>query len=135
MAASTSISRASSTGLSVGWRLIDQKSGVSGSNTRVRNWSSARSRSASARITASMFRATSFSAETMSIGAMVPTSTRVRLLRSDSSARASDWRWTSRNELAYTSCQYALRTVRSVETTVRRRSMSERSRLARLPAI
>ena len=85
---------------------MDQKSGVSrGSNTRVRNWSSARSRSASARITASMFRATSFSASTMSMGAMVPTSTRVRLLRSDSSARASDWRCTSRNDRANTRSQ------------------------------
>ena len=104
-AASTSISRASSTGLSLGCRLTLQKAGVSGSSITARNRSSARSTSASARITVSVFLATSASAATMSIGAMVPTSTRVRLLRSDSCASSSDWRWTSRNDRANTSCQ------------------------------
>ena len=115
VASSTSSRRAAINGASVGWRCTTQKSGAAGSRISVRSRSSARASCASARMTASWLRATSASASTMSIGAIVPAATRARLLRSDSSASASDCRCTSRNATAKTGSHYAFRTLRSVE--------------------
>jgi len=92
-------------GSSVSSRRMDQKSGVVGSKTRARRASSARVTAASASSTASSRCATSASASTMSIGAMVPISTRDRLFRSDSCASSSDWRWTLSELIAYARSQ------------------------------
>ena len=67
-----------------------QKSGIAGSKTSARSVSSAVAILAWATMTASSRAATSDSASTMSIGGVVPISTRERVLRSDSCARSSD---------------------------------------------
>ncbi len=59
-----------------------QNSGGFGSKISARSWSSAASICDAATMAASSLRATSASAPTTSIGAIVPTSTRVRLSRS-----------------------------------------------------
>ncbi len=86
--------------LSVGSIFTVQKSADAGSKMSARSVSSARSMAASATITASSRWATSASASTMSIGAMVPISTRALLFLSDSRARSSDWRVTASDSIA-----------------------------------
>ena len=127
-AASVSTGRGSKTAGVVGSISMLQKSGAFGSNTSVRSRSAARSTLAPATITASSRRATSACASTMSIGAMVPISTRERLLRSDSRARSSDWRATSSEPFVYFRSMYALLTARMVDRIVWRSEMSETSR-------
>jgi hypothetical protein len=67
----------------------------------------------------------------MSMGAMVPTSTRVRLSRSVCRARSSEACATPRLKRAPTRVQYALRTCRIVVTTCWRSWTSEISRFLR----
>ena len=98
----------------------------------VRNASSDLLTRASAVMTASERRATSASASTTSIGAIVPISTFDRLLRRDSLARSSDWRATCREATAALRFQYAYFTLRTVISTVWWSSMSDRSRFIRL---
>ena len=89
-AASTSTSWARKVGVSVSSNFIPQKSATFGSKMSCRRASSERVICASATITASSLRATSASASTMSIGAIVPTATRALLSCSDSRAISSD---------------------------------------------
>ena len=94
----------------------------------VRSLSSLRFTAASATMTFSVRRATSASASTMSMGAMVPISTLDLLLRRASRARSSDWRATCSAAPAAFTSQYAYFTLRIVVSTVWRNSMSETSR-------
>ena len=89
-AASTSTVTAWNCGGSTASMCVVQKSGEFGSRTRVRNASSDVWICASLTMTASSRWATSDSASTMSIGGVVPISTRARVLRSDSCASSSD---------------------------------------------
>ena len=90
IAASTSIACGASTGCSLGVNCVFQKSGWLGFMIRVRSWSCALSIAACWMMTSSSLLATSACAATMSIGAIVPTSTRVWLFLSDWRDRSSD---------------------------------------------
>ena len=76
---STSTGLAASAGLSAGSNVVAQNSGVPGSSSSARKRSCACATVCSAMMTFSSFEATSASAWTMSMGAIVPTSTRLRL--------------------------------------------------------
>lgn len=69
------------------------------------------------------------------MGAIVPTSTRLRLSASVWRESSSVWRCTDRFERATTRSQYAFFTLRIVVTTVLRRSNSLIARLVRLTRI
>jgi hypothetical protein len=87
---------------------------------------------ASATIAASCRNATSASASTMSMGGVVPISTRARVLRRDSCASSSDCRCTSSDAMANARSQYPRRTDRVVAAIVWRNPTSEISRFFRL---
>ena len=129
---STSTGTGANGGTSAGSRRSAQKSGMSGLKMSVRSASSAVSIWASARMAASARVASSASASMMSMGGVVPISTRERVLRSDSRASSSDWRATSSDAMAKTRSAYAVRTPRVVIATFCRRPRSVISRLVSL---